>query len=44
SPTTGNLFKEMGNSQLLDPNCEVDQAYLQLLEEAVDFYVRKIRY
>ncbi|HDR1508337.1 TPA: hypothetical protein QB443_002145, partial [Pasteurella multocida] len=42
SPTTGNLFKEMGNSQLLDPNCEVDQAYLQLLEEAVDFMCEKL--
>ncbi|MDP9499689.1 hypothetical protein O7M46_01820 [Bisgaard Taxon 45] len=42
SPTTGNLFKEMGNSQLLEPNCEADQAYLQLLEEAVDFMCEKL--
>ncbi|QIM62230.1 hypothetical protein A1D29_02330 [Pasteurellaceae bacterium Orientalotternb1] len=37
SPTTGNLFKEMGNSQKLDPSNELDLAYLQLLDEAVEF-------
>ncbi|MGC6405557.1 hypothetical protein ACNO7K_03805 [Bisgaard Taxon 45] len=42
SPTTGNLFKEMGNSQLLDPSCETDQAYLQLLDEAVNFLCEKL--
>ncbi|QIM64550.1 DUF6630 family protein [Frederiksenia canicola] len=42
SPTTGNLFKEMGTSQKLDPANELDQAYLQLLDEAVDFICEKL--
>ncbi|HDR1434382.1 hypothetical protein SPJ73_00350 [Pasteurella multocida] len=42
SPTTGNLFKEMGNSQLLDPSSETNQAYLQLLDEAVNFICEKL--
>lgn len=42
SPTTGNLFKEMGNSQRLDPSQARDQAYLQLLEEAVDYICERL--
>ncbi|SUC08767.1 Uncharacterised protein [Pasteurella canis] len=42
SPTTGNLFKEMRNSQLLEPSQDTYHAYLQLLEEAVDFMCEKL--